>query len=152
MVMSAHLKYMGLEANQPITLDSSWQPGFIGSCTIRASSTAPPPAGRGGKRAAQVSPAFKQAIGGPRVGLVKEQAELEGLDQIIHRCSFEWLDPGWLHVPGERNPGPLRIRRALALPHQPQLLKAVRVRRGAPSASARPCAAADDCRHFVDCS
>lgn len=85
------LKYMGLEANQPITsikLDRV----FIGSCTnsriedLRAAAAV--------AKGRQVSPSIKQAMVVPGSGLVKEQAELEGLDQIFRTAGFEWRDPG----------------------------------------------------------
>lgn len=85
------LKYMGLEANQPITsikLDRV----FIGSCTnsriedLRAAAEV--------AKGRQVSPGIKQAMVVPGSGLVKEQAELEGLDQIFKAAGFEWRDPG----------------------------------------------------------
>ena len=85
------LKYMGLEANQPITsikLDRV----FIGSCTnsriedLRAAAAV--------AKGRKVSPRVKQAMVVPGSGLVKEQAELEGLDQIFTAAGFEWRDPG----------------------------------------------------------
>ena len=85
------LKYMGLEANQPITsikLDRV----FIGSCTnsriedLRAAAAV--------AKGRKVSPSVKQAMVVPGSGLVKEQAELEGLDQIFIAAGFEWRDPG----------------------------------------------------------
>jgi 3-isopropylmalate/(R)-2-methylmalate dehydratase large subunit len=85
------LKYMGLEANQPITsikLDRV----FIGSCTnsriedLRAAAAV--------AKGRKVSPSVKQAMVVPGSGLVKEQAELEGLDQIFTAAGFEWRDPG----------------------------------------------------------
>ncbi len=85
------LKYMGLEANQPITsikLDRV----FIGSCTnsriedLRAAAAV--------AKGRQVSPGIKQAMVVPGSGLVKEQAELEGLDRIFTAAGFEWRDPG----------------------------------------------------------
>jgi 3-isopropylmalate/(R)-2-methylmalate dehydratase large subunit len=85
------LKYMGLEANQPITsikLDRV----FIGSCTnsriedLRAAAAV--------AKGRQVSPGIKQAMVVPGSGLVKEQAELEGLDQIFTAAGFEWRDAG----------------------------------------------------------
>ncbi|PCD00275.1 3-isopropylmalate dehydratase large subunit [Halopseudomonas pelagia] len=85
------LKYMGLEANQPITsikLDRV----FIGSCTnsriedLRAAAAV--------AKGRQVSAGIKQAMVVPGSGLVKEQAELEGLDKIFMAAGFEWRDPG----------------------------------------------------------
>jgi 3-isopropylmalate/(R)-2-methylmalate dehydratase large subunit len=85
------LQYMGLEANQPITaikLDRV----FIGSCTnsriedLRAAAAV--------AKGRRVSPTIKQAMVVPGSGLVKEQAEREGLDKIFLAAGFEWRDPG----------------------------------------------------------
>ncbi|HOZ24221.1 MAG TPA: 3-isopropylmalate dehydratase large subunit, partial [Thermomonas sp.] len=85
------LKYMGLQANQPITtikLDRV----FIGSCTnsriedLRAAAEV----AKGRKVAATV----KQALVVPGSGLVKAQAEQEGLDKIFMAADFEWREPG----------------------------------------------------------
>lgn len=85
------LKYMGLRANQPITgirLDRV----FIGSCTnariedLRAAAAV----AKGRKVAATV----KQALVVPGSGLVKAQAEREGLDRIFLEAGFEWREPG----------------------------------------------------------
>lgn len=85
------LKYMGLQPNQPITsiqLDRV----FIGSCTnsriedLRAAAAV----ARGRKVAATV----KQALVVPGSGLVKAQAEAEGLDRIFVEAGFEWREPG----------------------------------------------------------
>ncbi|MBV2134620.1 3-isopropylmalate dehydratase large subunit [Pseudomonas sp. MAP12] len=85
------LKYMGLTADQPITsiqLDRV----FIGSCTnsriedLRAAAVV----AKGRKVAATV----KQALVVPGSGLVKAQAEAEGLDKIFIEAGFEWREPG----------------------------------------------------------
>ncbi len=85
------LKYMGLQPNQPITtirLDRV----FIGSCTnsriedLRAAAAV----ARGRKVAASV----KQALVVPGSGLVKAQAEAEGLDKVFLDAGFEWREPG----------------------------------------------------------
>ncbi len=85
------LKYMGLQANQPITairLDRV----FIGSCTnsriedLRAAAEV----AKGRKVAASV----KQALVVPGSGLVKAQAEAEGLDKVFLEAGFEWREPG----------------------------------------------------------
>src|SRR5512138_3008915 len=79
------LKYMGLQPNQPITsirLDRV----FIGSCTnsriedLRAAAAV----ARGRKVAASV----KQALVVPGSGLVKAQAEAEGLDKVFIEAGF----------------------------------------------------------------
>ena len=85
------LKYMGLEPNTPIT-DIRPDRVFIGSCTnsriedIRAAAEV--------VRGKRVSPGIKQAMVVPGSGLVKAQAEKEGLDKIFLEAGFEWRDPG----------------------------------------------------------
>jgi 3-isopropylmalate/(R)-2-methylmalate dehydratase large subunit len=85
------LKYMGLRPNQPIT-DIRLDRIFIGSCTnsriedLRAAAAV----AKGRKVAASV----KQAIVVPGSGLVKAQAEQEGLDRIFIEAGFEWREPG----------------------------------------------------------
>ena len=87
----AALKYMGLEANTPI---SAIQPDkvFIGSCTnsriedLRAAAAVV----KGRKVAANI----KLAMVVPGSGLVKQQAEQEGLDKIFLDAGFEWREPG----------------------------------------------------------
>lgn len=85
------LQYMGLQANTPIekiTIDKV----FIGSCTnariedMRAAAAI----AKGKKIAANV----KLAMVVPGSGLVKAQAEQEGLDKIFIAAGFEWRDPG----------------------------------------------------------
>ncbi len=89
--MEKALKYMGLNANQPIT-DIHLDRVFIGSCTnsriedLREAASAI----KGGK----VSSSVKQAMVVPGSGLVKQQAEQEGLDKIFIEAGFEWRDPG----------------------------------------------------------
>jgi 3-isopropylmalate/(R)-2-methylmalate dehydratase large subunit len=84
------LAYMGLTAGTPlseITVDRV----FIGSCTngriedLRAAAEV----AKGRKVAAGVS-----AMVVPGSGLVKEQAEQEGLDKIFLDAGFEWREPG----------------------------------------------------------
>ncbi|MNP09250.1 3-isopropylmalate dehydratase large subunit [compost metagenome] len=85
------LKYMGLKANQAIT-DIQLDRVFIGSCTnsriedLRAAAAV----AKGRKVAATV----KQALVVPGSGLVKQQAEQEGLDKIFIEAGFEWREPG----------------------------------------------------------
>jgi len=89
--MQRALEYMGLEPNTPvraITLDKV----FIGSCTnariedLRAAAAII----RGGR----VAPNIRQALVVPGSGLVKAQAEAEGLDRIFTAAGFEWREPG----------------------------------------------------------
>jgi 3-isopropylmalate/(R)-2-methylmalate dehydratase large subunit len=89
--MQRALDYMGLQPGMPlvaINVDKV----FIGSCTngriedLRAAAEVV----RGRKRAATV----KQVLVVPGSGLVKEQAEREGLDRVFREAGFEWRDPG----------------------------------------------------------
>jgi len=85
------LEYMGLTAGTPmqdIVLDKV----FIGSCTnsriedLRAAARIVE-----GKR---VAPNLKRAMIVPGSGLIKEQAESEGLDRIFTDAGFEWREAG----------------------------------------------------------
>ncbi|TFY86561.1 3-isopropylmalate dehydratase large subunit [Pseudomonas kairouanensis] len=85
------LKYMGLQANQAIT-DIQLDRVFIGSCTnsriedLRAAAVI--------AKGRKVASTIKQAIVVPGSGLVKAQAEAEGLDKIFLEAGFEWREPG----------------------------------------------------------
>ncbi len=85
------LKYMGLKANQAIT-DIQLDRVFIGSCTnsriedLRAAAEI--------AKGRKVASTIKQAIVVPGSGLVKAQAESEGLDKIFLEAGFEWREPG----------------------------------------------------------
>ena len=87
----ASLDYMGLEAGTKMT-DIEVEHIFIGSCTnsriedIRAACAVL----KGRKKATNV----KWAIVVPGSGLVKQQAEAEGLDKIIVEAGLEWREPG----------------------------------------------------------
>lgn len=89
--MERALHYMGLEANTPLT-DIQIDKVFIGSCTnsriedLRAAADVV----RGKKVAGNV----KLAMIVPGSGLVKQQAEQEGLDKIFVDAGFEWREPG----------------------------------------------------------
>ncbi len=89
--IQAALKYMGLQANIPVS-DISVDKVFIGSCTnsriedLRAAAEV----AKGRKVASNV----KQALVVPGSGLVKQQAEREGLDKIFVDAGFEWRAPG----------------------------------------------------------
>ena len=85
------LKYMGLEANQSvgsIRLDRV----FIGSCTNSRIEDLREAAKVVDGR--QVADSVIQAMVVPGSGLVKDQAEKEGLDAIFLDAGFEWRDPG----------------------------------------------------------
>ncbi|HQE08506.1 3-isopropylmalate dehydratase large subunit [Thermomonas sp.] len=85
------LHYMGLAANQAITsikLDRV----FIGSCTnARIEDLRAAAAVANGRK---VAASIKQALVVPGSGLVKAQAEREGLDKIFIDAGFEWREPG----------------------------------------------------------
>ncbi|MES2772478.1 MAG: 3-isopropylmalate dehydratase large subunit [Pseudomonadota bacterium] len=85
------LQYMGLQANVPIQsiqLDKI----FIGSCTnsriedLRAAAAV--------LRGQRIAANIKLALAVPGSGLVKRQAEQEGLDKIFMSAGFEWREPG----------------------------------------------------------
>jgi len=85
------LAYMDLKPNQAMT-DIQIDKVFIGSCTnsriedVRAAAEIVK-----GKR---VAAGVKLAMVVPGSGLVKAQAESEGLDKIFTEAGFEWRDPG----------------------------------------------------------
>ncbi|MEE8343624.1 MAG: 3-isopropylmalate dehydratase large subunit, partial [Gammaproteobacteria bacterium] len=85
------LDYMGLKAAVPIT-DIRPDKIFIGSCTnSRIEDLRSAAAVVQGKR---VASSIKLAMVVPGSGLVKRQAEQEGLDQIFRDAGFEWREPG----------------------------------------------------------
>ncbi|CAM3719907.1 3-isopropylmalate dehydratase large subunit [Polynucleobacter arcticus] len=91
--MERALEYMGLVPNTPIS-NISVDKVFIGSCTnsriedIRAAAKVVDRLGK--KVAANV----KLALVVPGSGLVKAQAEREGLDRVFKAAGFEWREPG----------------------------------------------------------
>jgi 3-isopropylmalate/(R)-2-methylmalate dehydratase large subunit len=85
------LTYVGLEANTPIK-DIPAEYVFIGSCTnSRIEDFRAAAAVLKGKK---VSDKVEQALAVPGSGLVKQQAEQEGLDKIFIEAGFEWRNPG----------------------------------------------------------
>jgi 3-isopropylmalate/(R)-2-methylmalate dehydratase large subunit len=89
--MERALQYMGLKPRTPIT-DIRIDKVFIGSCTnsriedLRAAAAVV----KGKKKASNV----RLALVVPGSGLVKQQAEREGLDRIFREAGFEWREPG----------------------------------------------------------
>lgn len=85
------LEYMGLEPNQKIT-DIFIDKVFIGSCTnsriedIRSAAEV--------VKSKRIASNIKLAMVVPGSGLVKEQAEKEGLDKVFTDAGFEWRSPG----------------------------------------------------------
>ncbi len=85
------LKYMDLKAGQAIT-DIQLDKIFIGSCTngriedFRAAAAV--------VKGKHIAETIKLGLIVPGSGLVKVQAEAEGLDKIFMEAGFEWRDPG----------------------------------------------------------
>jgi 3-isopropylmalate/(R)-2-methylmalate dehydratase large subunit len=85
------LSYMGLKEGQKIA-DIELDRVFLGSCTnsriedLRAAAAV--------VKGYKVASSLKQALVVPGSGLVKQQAEAEGLDQIFEEAGFEWRQPG----------------------------------------------------------
>ena len=83
--------YMGLTPNTPIN-EIKIDKVFIGSCTnsriedLRAAAAV--------AKGKNIAPNVKLALVVPGSGLVKAQAELEGLDKIFVAAGFEWREPG----------------------------------------------------------
>ncbi|WP_068637025.1 3-isopropylmalate dehydratase large subunit [Thauera butanivorans] len=85
------LKYMGLEPNTPIT-EIAVDQVFIGSCTnSRIEDLREAAAVAKGRRKAD---SVKRVLVVPGSGLVKRQAEDEGLHEIFVAAGFEWREPG----------------------------------------------------------
>ena len=89
--MERALKYMALEPGMPIA-DIRVDKVFIGSCTnsriedLRAAASV--------VRGRHLAPNIRQALVVPGSGLVKLQAEQEGLDRVFVDAGFEWRDAG----------------------------------------------------------
>jgi 3-isopropylmalate/(R)-2-methylmalate dehydratase large subunit len=85
------LDYMGLQAGMPIK-DIRIDKVFIGSCTnsriedLRLAATV--------IKGRRVAPSVKLAMVVPGSGLVKRQAEAEGLDRVFREAGFDWREPG----------------------------------------------------------
>jgi 3-isopropylmalate/(R)-2-methylmalate dehydratase large subunit len=87
------LTYMGLEPNKPMN-DILIDKVFIGSCTNSRIEDMREAAAMLQKLGQKVAKNVKLAMVVPGSGLVKEQAEREGLDQIFKAAGFEWREPG----------------------------------------------------------
>ena len=87
------LTYMGLEPGKALN-DLYVDKVFIGSCTnsriedMREAASVVRSLGK------KIAPNIRLAMVVPGSGLVKEQAEREGLDQIFKAAGFEWREPG----------------------------------------------------------
>ncbi|GAA6141812.1 3-isopropylmalate dehydratase large subunit [Hydrogenophaga sp. 5NK40-0174] len=91
--MERALTYMALEPGKPmkdITIDKV----FIGSCTNSRIEDMREAAAVVKKLGQKVSRNVKQALVVPGSGLVKAQAEQEGLHEIFKAAGFEWREPG----------------------------------------------------------
>jgi len=83
--------YMGLAPGTPVR-EIPVDVIFIGSCTngriedLRAAAEV--------LRGRRIAPTIKRALVVPGSGLVRRQAEAEGLDQVFREAGFEWREPG----------------------------------------------------------
>ncbi|MPY72230.1 MAG: 3-isopropylmalate dehydratase large subunit, partial [Alphaproteobacteria bacterium] len=90
LAIESALEYMGLAGGTPMT-EIKVDKVFIGSCTnsriedLRAAAAV--------AKGRKVSPTVR-ALVVPGSGLVKRQAEEEGLDRIFTEAGFEWREPG----------------------------------------------------------
>lgn len=89
--MERALEYMGLQPGTQLR-DVKLDKVFIGSCTnariedLRAAAAV--------VRGKRVAATIAQALVVPGSGLVKAQAEAEGLDRVFTQAGFEWREPG----------------------------------------------------------
>ena len=91
--MERALSYMGLQPGKPLN-DIFVDKVFIGSCTNSRIEDMREAAALVKKLGRRVASNVKLAMVVPGSGLVKEQAEREGLDQIFKAAGFEWREPG----------------------------------------------------------
>lgn len=87
------LTYMGLQPSKPIT-DIFVDKIFIGSCTNGRIEDMREAAAIVKKLGRKIASNIKLAMVVPGSGLVREQAEREGLDKIFKAAGFEWREPG----------------------------------------------------------
>jgi 3-isopropylmalate/(R)-2-methylmalate dehydratase large subunit len=89
--MERALQYMGLKPRTPIT-DIRVDKVFIGSCTnsriedLRAAAAV--------IKGRRIASNIRVAMVVPGSGLIKQQAEREGLDRVFRDAGFEWREPG----------------------------------------------------------
>ena len=91
--MERALQYMALEPNKPIA-DILIDKVFIGSCTNSRIEDLREAAAVVRRLGTRIASNVKLALVVPGSGLVKEQAEREGLDKIFKGAGFEWREPG----------------------------------------------------------
>ncbi len=119
------LVYMGLEPGRSIT-EIELDRVFIGSCTnariedLRVAAAV--------VRGRKVSSRIRQAMVVPGSGLVKRQAEQEGLARVFLDAGFEWRRSRMLDVSGDER-RPARNRRAMRRDLEPELRGAPGTRR-----------------------
>jgi 3-isopropylmalate/(R)-2-methylmalate dehydratase large subunit len=89
--MERALQYMGLNPNTPIK-NIAIDKVFIGSCTN--SRIEDLREGASVLKGRHVAANVKLALAVPGSGLVKRQAEAEGLDKVFVAAGFEWREPG----------------------------------------------------------
>jgi 3-isopropylmalate/(R)-2-methylmalate dehydratase large subunit len=87
------LTYMGLQPGKPIA-DITVDKIFIGSCTNSRIEDMREAAAVVKRLGQKVARNIKLALIVPGSGLVKAQAEKEGLDEIFKAAGFEWREPG----------------------------------------------------------
>jgi 3-isopropylmalate/(R)-2-methylmalate dehydratase large subunit len=91
--MERALQYMALEPNKAIS-DIRIDKVFIGSCTNSRIEDLREAAAVVRRLGGRIASNVKLALVVPGSGLVKEQAEREGLDQVFKAAGFEWREPG----------------------------------------------------------
>ena len=91
--MERALAYMALTPNMPMS-DIRIDKVFIGSCTNSRIEDLREAAAVVRALGARIASNVKLAMVVPGSGLVKEQAEREGLDAVFKRAGFEWREPG----------------------------------------------------------
>jgi len=91
--MERALQYMALQPGKPLT-DIVVDKVFIGSCTNSRIEDMREAAAVVRKLGQKVAKNVKLAMVVPGSGLVKEQAEREGLHEIFKAAGFEWREPG----------------------------------------------------------
>ncbi|NKE67405.1 3-isopropylmalate dehydratase large subunit [Ramlibacter sp. RBP-2] len=91
--MERALAYMGLEPGKPLA-DIHVDKVFIGSCTNSRIEDMREAAAMIRRLGQKVAKNVKLAMVVPGSGLVKEQAEREGLHEVFKAAGFEWREPG----------------------------------------------------------
>lgn len=87
------LRYMALEPNRPLS-DIAIDKVFIGSCTNSRIEDLRDAASVVRRLGQKLASNVRLAMVVPGSGLVKAQAEREGLDRVFKAAGFEWREPG----------------------------------------------------------